>query len=360
MKDPEIKVSVIVPCYNVEKYIDKCLESISKQSYQNIEILCINDGSTDKTKSKIEEKANNDHRIRLINKNNGGVSSARNKGIEEAKGSYIMFVDSDDFIDENMIEKMLKAAEKNKSDIVKCNRKDIYIGKNVVVERSPIWNKITVIKSRYYDKYIYPEFFGRSRLCNVFMTLINSDLIKNNNIFFHEDLKVDEDEIFAIDIFSHSSCFTYIPECYYNYVKVQTGLSGSGTNIYERVSSRKKHMKLLEDYSSSWKIEKIDYKLREKKAFIAVYTAMQTASKSKKYTKVEQYQLFKSIVQDEYYFQSIKESKMTIMLFPEKIVCFLVKNKMFRMAFYFSRFTESFKSKFRFIFEKNKKKEGQI
>ncbi|MDP9956820.1 glycosyltransferase EpsH [Epilithonimonas hungarica] len=107
-----MKVSIIIPCYNVEDYISQCLDSITRQTYQNIEIICINDGSTDGTLSIIENYAVSDSRIKLYNQNNKGLSITRTLGIEYALGDHVMFVDSDDWLELNCLE-ILMASQKD-------------------------------------------------------------------------------------------------------------------------------------------------------------------------------------------------------------------------------------------------------
>lgn len=97
-------ISVVIPVYNVEKYLDKCIETVSKQTYTNLEIILVDDGSNDLSPEICEAWKNKDKRIIVIHKENGGLSSARNVGIDLAKGKYITFVDSDDYIDLKMIE----------------------------------------------------------------------------------------------------------------------------------------------------------------------------------------------------------------------------------------------------------------
>lgn len=111
------KVSIIVPVYNVEKYLRKCLDSLINQTLKDIEIICINDGSTDKSLEILEEYKNRDSRIILLNQENSGQSVARNRGIEIAKGEYIGFVDPDDWIDLDYYEKLYNAASTNNTDI---------------------------------------------------------------------------------------------------------------------------------------------------------------------------------------------------------------------------------------------------
>lgn len=102
-------ITIIVPVYNVEKYLDKCVETITKQTYKKLEIILVDDGSTDSSGKKCDEWKNIDDRIIVIHKKNGGLSSARNAGIDIAKGKYISFVDSDDYIDIRMIENLRKS-----------------------------------------------------------------------------------------------------------------------------------------------------------------------------------------------------------------------------------------------------------
>ncbi len=113
-------VSVIVPIYNVEKYLIKCVESIKNQTYKNLEILLIDDGSKDKSGDLAEQLAATDERIKVYHKLNGGLSSARNKGLEVCTGDYVCFVDSDDYIKDHYVEELLGACIKNESDIAIC------------------------------------------------------------------------------------------------------------------------------------------------------------------------------------------------------------------------------------------------
>lgn len=115
------KISIIIPVYNVEKYLETCLESVINQTMSELEIICVNDGSTDRSPEILEEFAKNDERIKIINKENGGIASARNKALDHVKGDYIGFVDSDDWIEPHMYETLYKNAEKNDSDMVMCS-----------------------------------------------------------------------------------------------------------------------------------------------------------------------------------------------------------------------------------------------
>lgn len=151
-----IDVSIIVPVYNVQDYLPKCLDSLLAQTYKNIEIIVVNDGSPDDSQRVIDEYAARDSRIVAVSKPNGGLSDARNFGMQYAQGEYIGFVDGDDYVEPDMYEKMLTKAKQEDSDIVECNlfhnypdKFDVEIGKEIYdkhemirVGRSVVWNKI--------------------------------------------------------------------------------------------------------------------------------------------------------------------------------------------------------------------------
>lgn len=111
------KLSIIVPVYNVEKYLPKCLESLIKQTLKDIEIICVNDGSMDNSLAILKEFASKDSRIKIIDNQHQGVAKTRNTGIEQSTGEYIGFVDSDDYIDIDFFEKLYNSATKSNSDI---------------------------------------------------------------------------------------------------------------------------------------------------------------------------------------------------------------------------------------------------
>ena len=122
-------ISVIVPVYNVEEYLEECLNSILVQTYTNLEILIVNDGSTDNSLEILQEFSQRDSRITIFTKENGGLSSARNLAIDEAKGEYFTFIDSDDYIEENYIEYLMKSLIDNEADISIVNSYHMINGK---------------------------------------------------------------------------------------------------------------------------------------------------------------------------------------------------------------------------------------
>lgn len=157
------KISVIIPVYNASKYLKECLDSVVNQTLKDIEIICVNDGSTDNSLSILEKYAQNDDRIKIINQENKGLSEARNVAIEVASGDYIGFVDADDYINLSFYENLFNRAEETKSDIVSCeymyrfkdrqkNRKKIFLKVDTNVVTTDIKEKFECL---YLPNYCY-------------------------------------------------------------------------------------------------------------------------------------------------------------------------------------------------------------
>ena len=150
-------ISVIVPVYKVEKYLEKCIESIIKQTHTNLQIILVNDGSPDNCGKICDEYAKKDSRIEVIHKINGGLSDARNVGINRANGRYIGFVDSDDYIKEDMYEKLINLIKEYDADISICNLYDVIDGKKYVRNNEngiQEYSRLEILKEVLLDKNI--------------------------------------------------------------------------------------------------------------------------------------------------------------------------------------------------------------
>lgn len=213
-------VSVIVPVYNSEKYIRRCIESIINQSYKNIELILINDGSTDNSSEICKEYSRSDNRIRVIDTENSGPSAARNIGIENSKGSFIFFIDSDDFIENYALDLLIKNYNQYKADITVCDFNKI---KDYNSDSKPhdtflsskLLTKQDIIEySRYYLKkpnryLLFAYSWGR---------LFKSAIIKNNNITYNIDLRTFEDVAFNFDYLKYTNTIYFLKENIYNHL----------------------------------------------------------------------------------------------------------------------------------------------
>lgn len=205
-------ISVIIPIYNCQEYLRECINSIINQTYQNLEILLINDGSTDNTLSICKEYENLDSRISIVNKKNTGVSDTRNMGVEKASGKYILFVDADDYLKNNMIEKLYKSIIENKVDVVRC--KCCTVKNNNVIRRESLYNLANkkILKEKMNN--IIGNFITNenSIACYVCTMLIKRDryVLFNTNLTFMEDT-----EFFMRLLFNINSIYFLDEELYY-------------------------------------------------------------------------------------------------------------------------------------------------
>ena len=132
-------ISIIIPVYNVEKYLRECIDSLLNQTYQDFELICVDDGSTDESYKILEEYKNKDERFILIKQDNKGAGAARNRGLEVVKGDYIQFLDSDDYFEPNMLEKLYSTAKENDADMVVCSARKVDENKNIIESGNPLW-----------------------------------------------------------------------------------------------------------------------------------------------------------------------------------------------------------------------------
>ena len=212
-----IKLSIIIPVYNVEEYLEECLDSISKQTMEDIEIICIDDGSTDNSPDILENYSKKDKRIRIITKENGGQASARNLGIQEAQGEYIAFVDSDDFIEETMFEKLYTKATDNNLDIAMC-KIALYDNQTEEINKNAWYYMLGVFRD--FEKDIFNHKDTKEFTCEISVTPYNKiykkSLLKDNNILFPEGL-IFEDEKFFYDVYLRAKHVSIVNEFLYYY-----------------------------------------------------------------------------------------------------------------------------------------------
>jgi len=213
-------VSVIVPVYNSGKYLRLCIESVINQSYKNIEIILINDGSTDNSGEIFNAYALSDNRIRVIHTRNNGPAAARNIGIENSKGSFIFFIDSDDFIENNAINLLIENYQRTKADMIVGDFKKIQddisdSGHNAAFSSSKLLKKPDIIN--YVRSYLKkPNRFPLFVYC--WGRLFKSSIIKDNNIYFNPDLRTFEDVAFNFDYLNYTDEIYFLKEAIYNHL----------------------------------------------------------------------------------------------------------------------------------------------
>ena len=264
------KFSVVIPIYNVEEYLRQCLDSIVNQTFKDIEIICVNDGSTDNSLVILEEYAGQDSRVKILNQENAGVSEARNSGINAASGEYIAFFDSDDWVDLNTFEVINNKINEHNPD-------------SVIFSYLREYGDKTLEKKIFSEKEILFDIEGCKRLHRRQMGLIKEDLrnpenadslspvwtkiyklemIKNNNLTFC-DLKIIgtfEDGLFNIEYFKFAKKVIYLNEHFYHYRKIRVDSITTGynaklmlqwNNLFEILSSYISDNNLSEEFKEA-------------------------------------------------------------------------------------------------------------
>lgn len=217
MNPPQI--SIIIPVYNSENYLRECLDSITKQTFTDFEVLLINDGSTDKSGIICDEYAAKDSRFKVFHKENGGVSSARNLGLHNAKGEWITFVDSDDLIEEDALKNFI---------LTNSDQIDFFLfGVKKLIDEK----EVTFFYFENDQVFSVLEFINKYPLCQYFAEpwskFFKSSIIKINNITFDESLSWGEDSLFNVQYLKYCSNVKVLTENGYLYRELKTGLSST-------------------------------------------------------------------------------------------------------------------------------------
>ncbi len=206
------KISVVVPVYKTEKTVEKCVKSILAQSFTDFELLLINDGSPDNCGTICENLAKEDNRIKYFYKENGGLSSARNFGLEKASGEYITFADSDDYIEPNTFEEMYNEIVSSKADVILCG---YYIesGKTVIENK----HKKVILNADNYNDYMV-ELKSKNLIDSVWNKLYNLQFLRNSGVVMPVGENY-EDTAFNLELLSKKPIISVLDKCFYHYVQ---------------------------------------------------------------------------------------------------------------------------------------------
>lgn len=221
-------ISIIIPVYNTEKLLSKCLESVQNQTYKDLEIILVNDGSTDQSGFICDEYSKKDNRFKVIHKENGGVSSARNTALNIARGQYVGFIDSDDWVEPQMFENLYKIIKEYHADISICNYfKD---SENKSEINSSLESGIISYNQQQAFNTILDSNSFKGYLCN---KLFSMEIIKQNHITFDEKIHFCEDLLFCCQYLLKSKSVVYDTSPYYHYII-------HGSNVTQSQFSAKK------------------------------------------------------------------------------------------------------------------------
>ena len=249
-------ISIVVPVYNTSQYLSECLDSLLSQSLFDIEIICVDDGSTDDSPHMLDLYASREERLAVFHRENGGVSAARNFGISKSRGQYVLFVDSDDYIERNACKLLAEAAEKDDSDIV------VFGGVSFPhvnwVDRCFGTQDALVCGDGVAALLGEPGSFPL--MCN---KMYRRSLIVENNVSFSSDLVLGEDNAFQFAIFPYAKTVTFLSCSLYHY---RCGRSGSAIVEYygDRLSKIKKHLEVVRYVFNDWQAKGISRRTKKR------------------------------------------------------------------------------------------------
>lgn len=312
------KISVVVACYNVEKFVKECIESLKSQTYSNIEVLLIDDGSKDGTKNIIKSVISGDPRFQYYYQKNSGVSSARNLGLKYATGEYITFLDSDDYVEPTFLEKLYQSIQTNNSDFAICSIKRVYPKKNTY-------------------HHIQEEDVYLAKLPAMWNKLCRIELLKKNNIFFPENIWY-EDLAVGTEVFLSAKKFSIVDEFLHNYRQQEGSLIRRSDN---RIFDIYKTIEIIEDYAQKKKIQK---KYHYNLEFINIYHILIGTTYRASFHECFSKDMVEAICQrvEKKYPNWFKNPYLEKLGFPYRVYLFLLAKRKYRLCYtllkYFSKY----------------------
>ncbi|NSL52729.1 glycosyltransferase [Calidifontibacillus erzurumensis] len=335
------KISIIVPIYNVEKYLRRCIESIQKQTLKDIQIILVNDGSKDNSLAICKEYGAVDERIVVIDQPNGGVSSARNAGLEVAKGEYIGFIDPDDWIEANMYESLYKQAKNIDADVCMCDYIIEKNGKSVPIKMNI--NKDN-LEGEEIIKKIIANMIGSSNLNSGSQTIMGSvwriiakrDLLEKNQLKFKVGIPLMEDLLFCIEILLKSKKVGVNRGAYYHYL--QHGHSAVASYRKNMLELQLKVYYFIQEILSKENIYPI-VKERMDVRYVSMYlTAIANeARKENKKNIIDKVAYIKELCKDPLLKNILKEINTNGYTFRKKLILKAIKNEFsWFLYFYYS------------------------
>lgn len=321
-------ISIVVPIYNVEQHLEQCLSSIEKQTYRNIEVICINDGSTDDSLKIANEFVHRDSRFHVVSQKNSGRSSARNFGIEQANGSYLMFVDSDDWIEKDTCQSAVNALEKYDCDLVMwtylrergnaSEKKEIFVGNQIFDEvQCKLLHRRTI--GIYEEEWNHPE--NADALSSMWCKLVKLSIVNQHNICFVDTSAIGpwEDGLFTLQYLEHTQKAVFLDKAFYHYRK--------GVGVTSRYNPQlqtlwKFRQKYLRDYVEERNLDSTYFQaLRNRNA----WNLFSLASNSMCLPYRKAYMELKNILNDEEFHRDVKTLRLKYLPIHWKVLYFFAK-----------------------------------
>lgn len=326
------KISIIIPIYNAENYIEDCLISLTNQTLEDIQIILINDGSEDNSLNICRKYEEKDGRIIIINKNNTGASDSRNRGIDIATSEFIAFVDADDWIDYDMFEKMYDKIISTNVDLVLCGymKENDEVTKQVFInEKEGLYSDINKFQSNFI--YSYKKNLPVAPHCKLY----RRSLIDNGNkkIRFKKDLTFGEDFIFNLEyLFNSKTLYLMSKECMYHYRISSTSLTSNYRKNWW--DNKTRGYKYIKDILIKYNRLDLLYRLNAKHIIYAV-TAFANEANHKSFKQA--YPELQKVSTDCMFKLYVNKESISILPFKMKVFIQLIKYKQLRLAYFIAK-----------------------
>ena len=320
-------VSIIVPVYNTGKYIRECLDNLVNQTYKNIEVILVDDGSTDDSSAICDEYCEKDKRFKVFHRTNHGLALTRNFGVTKTSGEYIMFCDSDDYYDVTMVEKMHDVISKNNVDIARCTLNSDLVKDDM----SDLCGKVLTI-----DLDLISRFLVRNKNigCYVYLLIMKKEFIRD----IEATLSYLEDTYFTVNLFLNAKTCYFIDEKLYTYRPNPTSVTKEPKNALRNIDSALKCYKLLDDILKENGIDDKDFYIDKNTLLVElVFYKLNLISKEYFYNNIDK--IYETLSND-YLVYIFKNSDSKKLFLQAKIVKFFVNHKMYKLIFKFIWFKD--------------------
>lgn len=333
--------SIVLPIYNVERYLDRCINSILNQEYANFEIILIDDGSPDNCPKMCDEWVEKDKRIKVVHKKNGGLGFARNTGIENAKGDYILFLDSDDYIEHNLLNNLNIEINKNQSDIIFFGYKRISSSGEELLNfslkpESKVYIENNVIKNKLFNDFLISN--SSKLFISAWNCCINLKFLKKSKVLFNSEREyISEDLDFHIRLFNFVNKLSFIEGTYYCYCQNDDSLTSTyKADRYERL--KKFYIYMLEQKDKL----KYDDQLNNGLMYSFISCVFGCIKMEVLHIENTSYsegrKRIKYICNDEFFNKAYSMLDKKNMSFSWKVMRFLMKIKMYDLIIFFSKY----------------------
>ncbi|MBQ8164293.1 MAG: glycosyltransferase family 2 protein [Clostridia bacterium] len=334
----DVKVSVIIPVFKVEKYLDRCVKSIFSQTYKNLEIILVDDGSPDNCPAMCDGYAKEDSRVTVIHKKNGGLSDARNFGMNAATGKYILFVDSDDWIEPDTAEELVKIIEDRKVDFV--NFRAVWDGRAGIPDGTPcnyepsreldlgLYDRERMKSELYPRLLVTPDLF-LGPVLSAWSGFYNREFLDSHNIRFDTPIKYSEDSVFSARVVMAAESFAAIDRYFYHYCFNGESISfGTHSDWWDVAKIRYGY---YEKYFAD--CENYDFTVQFKR--MAIFCVLDGLSEWKAYASDEvKLSQIRMVMNDEFSVNAMKHIGAAKVPLKKKFMLCLIKFRMARLYFW--------------------------